>query len=221
MKASDGVDGLPGVSVVVKGSAIGTTTDARGNYTLNVPDKNALLIFSFVGYASQTIPVNNQTTVDVTLIPDDQSLSEVVVIGYGNQKKSDVTGAVSVADLKRVSEIPLSSVDQVLNGRVGGVQITQSSGQAGAGTSIRIRGSNSINGNNEPLFVVDGFPIINDNGAYAAGGPAGLTNSGSGNPGQGNPGGALNWLNPADIESIDVLKDASSTAIYGSRGANG
>ena len=206
---------------MVKGSAIGTTTDTKGNYSLNVPDENAMLVFSFVGYTSQSLPVGNRNTVDVTLTPNDQSLNEVVVIGYGTQKKSDVTGAVSVADLKRVNELPLTSVDQVLNGRVGGVQITQSSGQAGAGTSIRIRGSNSINGNNEPLFVVDGFPIINDNGAYAAGGPAGLTNSGSGNPGQGNPTGALNWLNPADIESIDVLKDASSTAIYGSRGANG
>lgn len=221
VRASDGNEGMPGVSVVVRETSTGTTTDSRGNYNINVPDGNAVLVFSFVGYASQTATVGNRNTIDITLTPDEASLNEVVVIGYGTQKKSDVTGAVSVAELKRVNELPLPSVDQVLNGRIAGAQITQSSGQAGAGTSIRIRGSNSINGTNEPLFVVDGFPIINDNGAYAAGGPAGLTNSGSGNPGQGNPGGALNWLNPADIESVDVLKDASSTAIYGSRGANG
>ena len=221
VRSSDGEGGMPGVSVVVKGTNRGTTTDSKGNYSLTIPNGDASLIFSFVGYVSQTIAVANRSVLDVTLVPDESSLSEVVVIGYGTQKKSDVTGAVSSAELKRVNELPIPSVDQALTGRVAGVQISQSSGQAGAGTSIRIRGGNSINGTNEPLFVVDGFPIVNDNGALAAGGPAGLTNSGSGNPGQGNPGGALNWLNPADIESIEILKDASATAIYGSRGANG
>jgi TonB-dependent starch-binding outer membrane protein SusC len=213
--------GLPGVNVLIKGTATGTTTDAAGKYALSLTDANSTLIFSFIGYTSEEIAVNGRSVIDMSMLPDITSLQEIVVVGYGSQKKADVTGAIASVELKKIEELPLPSVDQIMTGRVAGLQINQSSGQAGAGTSIRIRGGNSINGTNEPLFVVDGFPIINDNGAFAAGGPAGLTNSGSGNSGQGNPGGALNWLNPADIESIDVLKDASATAIYGSRGANG
>ncbi len=213
---------MPGVNIIEKGTTNGTSTDANGTYAINVSGESSILVFSFIGYAVQEVTLSGGRSVaDVRLAPDITSLQEIVVIGYGDQKRQDVTGAIASVDMKRVDELPLPSVDQIMSGRVSGVQINQSSGQAGAGTSIRIRGGNSINGTNEPLFVVDGFPIINDNGAYAASGPAGLTNSGSGNSGQGNPGGALNWLNPADIESIDVLKDASATAIYGSRGANG
>jgi TonB-dependent starch-binding outer membrane protein SusC len=212
---------LPGVNVLVKGTTNGTTTDASGNYALSVPDANATLVFSFIGYASEELAVNGRTSIDMSLLPDITSLQEVVVIGYDAVKREDLSGSVTSVALKGVQELPLPSVDQLLTGKAGGVQINQSSGQAGAGTSIRIRGGNSLNGTNEPLFVVDGFPIINDNGAFAAGGPLGLTNGSSGNGGQGNPNGALNWLNPADIASVEILKDASATAIYGSRGANG
>lgn len=212
---------LPGASIMEKGTIIGTVTDFDGKFSLSVSDENAILVVTYLGFATQEIAVGDQTSFTITLQEDASALDEVVLIGYGSQRKSDLTGAVTVVKLKAMDEVPVVSVDQALVGRVGGVQINQSSGQAGAGTSIRIRGGNSINGTNEPLFVIDGFPIINDNGAFAAGGPLGLTNSGSGNAGQGNPNGALNWLNPADIESVQVLKDASATAIYGSRGANG
>ena len=218
---SDSDKPLASVSIKVKGAAGGTTTDANGVYTIQV-NKGAVLIFSIIGYEDQELKANKEGTIaSIKLVSKKSTLDDVVVIGYGTQKKSDLTGAVSSISMKKVDEVPLVSIDQVLSGRAGGVQITQASGQAGAGTSIRIRGGNSINGTNQPLFVVDGFPIINDNAAYAAAGPLGLTNSLAGNPNQSNPGGALNWLNPGDIQSIEILKDASATAIFGSRGANG
>lgn len=211
---------LPGVSIVKEGTSVGVETDFDGKFTIKT-NKGEVLVVSYLGMKTKKITIDDKTFINVQLEEDATSLDEVVLIGYGSQRKSDLTGAVTVVKLEKMNQLPVVSVDQALVGRVGGVQISQSSGQVGAGTSIRIRGGNSINGTNEPLFVIDGFPIINDNGAYAAGGPLGLTNSGSGNAGQGNPNGALNWLNPADIESVQVLKDASATAIYGSRGANG
>jgi TonB-linked SusC/RagA family outer membrane protein len=213
---------LAGVTVAVKDSKTATSTNENGEFSIRTPDKNATLVLSFVGYENKEVKVTGRSgDLTIQLAFKNSSLGDIVVIGYGTQRKSDLTGAVSTVSIKKVDEIPLVSVDQILSGRAGGVQITQASGQAGAGTSIRIRGGNSLNGTNEPLFVVDGFPIINDNSALAASGPLGLTNTSSGNPGQGNPSGALNWLNPADIESMEILKDASATAIYGSRGANG
>jgi len=217
--SSNGIP-LPGVNILKEGTSVGAQTDFDGKFSIKA-NKGEILVFSFIGMKTIKITIESETTINIQLEEDAASLDEVVLIGYGSQRKSDLTGAVSVVKLKAMGEVPVVSADQALVGRVGGVQISQSSGQAGAGTSIRIRGGNSINGTNEPLFVIDGFPIINDNSKFAAGGPLGLTNSGSGNEGQGNPNGALNWLNPADIESVQVLKDASATAIYGSRGANG
>lgn len=218
---SENNEPLAGVSVNVKGSSGGTTTDAKGMFTIQV-DKGVTLVLTFIGYEEKQIKVNRENSIgDIQMASKNSALGEVVIIGYGTQRKSDLTGAVSSVSMRKVDEVPLVSVDQVLSGRASGVQITQSSGQAGAGTSIRIRGGNSLNGTNEPLFVIDGFPIINDNAAYSASGPLGLTNTPSGNPAQSNPNGALNWLNPADIQSMEILKDASATAIYGSRGANG
>jgi TonB-linked SusC/RagA family outer membrane protein len=211
---------LAGVSISVKGISMGTTTNEKGFFRLELTSNNVVLIISYIGYKQQEIVIGNQATIDIKLQALSNGLDEVVVIGYGTQKKKDLTGAVTSVNIKKIDELPLLSVDQILAGRVGGVQINQSSGQAGAATSIRIRGGNSLNGTNEPLFVVDGFPIINDNSVFAAPGPLGLTNV-QGGSNQGNPNGVLSWLNPADIESIEVLKDASSTAIYGSRGANG
>ena len=195
---------LPGVSVVVKGSPKGTTTDASGRYQLTIPEgAGTTLVFSFVGYVSQEQVVRNRSTIDVQLAPDTKSLNEVVVVGYGQVKKSDLTGAVSTVPVDEIRKVAVTSLDQALQGRAAGVQITQNSGAPGGTTTIRIRGGNSIQGDNEPLYVIDGIPFKND-GA-----------------GSGSNFNVLSTLNPSDIESISVLKDASSTAIYGSRGANG
>jgi len=184
---------LPGVSVVIRGTSIGTATDTDGRFSLNVPDENAVLVFSFIGFTQQEITVGTQTQLDVTLMPDVTSLSEVVVVGYGEVKKSDLTGAVASVKSDDLNAMPNINAVQGLSGRAAGVQIIQTSGAPGAAMSMRVRGGNSLLGSNEPLYVIDGFAT-------------------SGNP--------IN-LNPADIESIEILKDASATAIYGSRGANG
>ncbi|GAB4018233.1 TonB-dependent receptor [Spirosoma migulaei] len=201
-------EALPGVSVVVKGSPRGTTTDAQGRYQLTIPNdridgSGITLVFSFVGYTSQEKVIRNQSTLDIQLLPDTKSLNEVVVVGYGQVKKSDLTGSVATVPVEEIRKVAVTSLDQALQGRAAGVQITQNSGAPGGTTSIRIRGGNSIQGDNEPLYVIDGIPFKNDG-----------ANSGSNFN-------VLSTLNPSDIESISVLKDASSTAIYGSRGANG
>ncbi len=183
--------GLPGVSVVIKGTTTGTTTDAEGNYSITSPDGNATLVFSFIGYTSQEVAISNQSTVNVSLVPDVQALSEIVVIGYGTQERTDVTGSVasvSAADLRRA---PVATVNEAIQGRVPGVTIS-SSGQPGQASNINIRGIGSLNAGSGPLYVIDGVWTEN-----------------------------LRDFNPADIESIQVLKDAATTAIYGSRGANG
>ena len=189
---------LPGVTVLLKGTTNGTTTSAEGAYRLSVPTGEAVLVVSYVGYLSQEVPVNKRSTVDVQLVPGDKTLSEVVVVGYGTQEKKDLTGAISSVSAKDIVKVPVSGLDQALQGQVAGLQISSSSGAPGGNTNITIRGVGSISGGNEPLFVVDGFPV---------------SGAGVGNP--------LNTINPNDIESIDVLKDASATAIYGSRGSNG
>ncbi|MBC8152028.1 MAG: TonB-dependent receptor [Bacteroidetes bacterium] len=201
--------GLPGVSVVVKGINRGANTDAGGNFTISVPDLNAVLVFSFVGYQKREIPVGSQTQINVTLTPDDQTLNEVVVVGYGTVKKSDLTGSVSSINADQIKKTVNTSLDQALAGRAAGVQVTQASGQPGGAVSIRIRGGNSVNGGNEPLYVVDGFPIYSDNSVSTSGANRGPATN------------ALASLNPNDIENIEILKDASATAIYGTRGANG
>ncbi len=211
---------LQNVSVVIKGQSTGTTTDDKGQFTIEVPESGAL-IFSIIGYENKQLNIGKTNTLNVSLVSRTSSLGDVVVIGYGTSKRKDVTGAVSSVNLSKTGEIPMVSVDQVLSGRASNVQINQSSGQAGAGSNIRIRGGNSLIGTNQPLFVIDGFPIISDNDAFAAGNVLGLTNGSSGNPSQQNANGALNWLDPSDIQSIEILKDASATAIYGSRGGNG
>ncbi|NJC25701.1 SusC/RagA family TonB-linked outer membrane protein [Neolewinella antarctica] len=209
---------LPGAFVLVVGTTRGTTTDFDGNYLIDVLPTDTLQ-FSYIGYNNLEVPVLNQDRIDVNLTTGND-LEEVVVVGYGTMRKSDLTGSVASVKTEGIDEIPQVSVGQILTGRVAGVNISQSSGQVGSGVSIRIRGGNSLNGNNEPLYVVDGYPIINDDGAFGAADVLGQPNTVLGSS-QDNPPGALNWLNPADIASIEVLKDASATAIYGSRGANG
>jgi TonB-linked SusC/RagA family outer membrane protein len=201
--------GLPGVSVVLKGTQRGTTTDKDGEFQIEVPEKSgAVLVFSFVGYVMQELEIGNQTSVSVTMKPENKSLEEVVVVGYGTVKKSDLTGSVSSIKGDAIREMPVTSVDQAIQSRAPGVQVTQSSGAPGGGISIRVRGANSINSGSEPLYVIDGFPMYPDNGAL-------------GTSGNRQPSNAMATINPNEIESIEILKDASATSIYGSRGANG
>ncbi len=202
-------DGLPipGASVVVKGTTVGTATDLDGTYSLSVPQGSNVLVFSFVGSLPQDVQIGNRSTVDVVLQPDTKILSEVVVTGYGVQEKREITGAISSVSATDIEDLPILGVDQALQGRAAGVQVTQSSGTPGSGISVRIRGTGSINASSEPLYVIDGVPI--NSGSYTAIGTGGqLTN-------------ALSDLNPNDIESMEILKDAAASAIYGSRAANG
>jgi TonB-dependent starch-binding outer membrane protein SusC len=204
--------GLPGVSVLLKGTNRGTQTDATGSFKLpNVPD-NATLVFSFVGFATQEVAVGTRTSVTVTLLDDAQALSEVVVVGYGTQRVKDATGSVVAVGPKDFNKGVIATPEQLLQGRAAGIQITPASGEPGAGVNIRIRGTTSIRSNNSPLFVVDGVPL--DGGDVSDGG----RDFGTGSQSARNP---LTFLNPDDIENISVLKDASSAAIYGARGANG
>ena len=199
---SDGT-GLPGVTVLVRGTANGTSTNSRGNFSLNVPE-GSTLIFSFVGFITKTVVISNDTPIDVTLLEDIQKLNEVVVVGYGTQQRADVTGSIASVSGRDIATQPVADATQALQGRAAGVTVTQNSGAPGGagGTSVRIRGISST-GNNSPLYVVDGFPLPSSD----AGGNAVESQ--------------LNSINPNDIESIDVLKDASATAIYGVRAANG
>lgn len=185
---------LPGVNVIELGTTNGTTTDLDGNFSLAV-GSDASLQFSYVGFQTQEIPVNNQTRIDVALATDSETLDEVVVIGYGTQRKSDLTGSVSKVGGDDLQNLPAARVDNMLQGRASGVQVSQISGEPGAATTIRIRGGNSIQGNNEPLWVIDGVIVGTDYN--------------------------LSNLNTNDIESIDILKDAVAVSIYGTRGANG
>jgi TonB-dependent starch-binding outer membrane protein SusC len=200
---------LPGVYVLEKGTQKGSVTDANGKFEIEVKDANAVLVFTFIGMESKEVVVGNQSDMVVTLKTNDKTLEEVVVVGYGVQKKSDLTGSVEQIKGEDLNKNPISSLDQGLQGRAAGVQVTQSDGQPGATTTIRIRGGNSVTAGNEPLYVIDGIPVYNDNGAQSGGATVGAATN------------ALASLNPSDIESIEILKDASAKAIYGSRGANG
>ena len=200
---------LPGVNIVIKGTTVGTVTDGSGNYSLSVPNNDAVLIFSFIGFVEQEIAAGSRSVINILLEPAVQSLSEVVVIGYGEVRKSDLTGSVSSVKANELRAVPATSFDQALQGRAAGVQVSHTSGQPGAEASIRIRGISSITAGNEPLYVIDGMLINSNSGDVTAGGTSGPRI------------GPLSALNPNDIESIEILKDASATAIYGSRGANG
>ncbi|WP_461534097.1 SusC/RagA family TonB-linked outer membrane protein [Sinomicrobium sp.] len=204
------VDGeaLAGSTVAVKGTNTGTIADFDGNFEIEIPDRNAVLVFSYVGFSPKEVRVGVQTVLQVELEPDMGKLSEVIVIGYGSQRKSDVTGAVSSVSAEELQAVPASSFEQALQGRAAGVQVTQASGVPGGGTNIRIRGTSSVNASSEPLYVIDGMLVNSEVGETSAGGRGGGISP-------------LSTINPNDIESIEILKDASATAIYGSRGANG
>ena len=204
--------GLPGVSVQIKGTQRGTNTDADGKYTIANVSDGATLILSFIGYATQEVSVGNRSTVDVKLVDDTKALQEVVVVGYGTQKVKDATGSVASLGAKDFNKGIVTSPEQLLQGRIAGVQITPASGEPGAANNIQIRGAVSLRGGNTPLYVIDGVPI--DGGDFSSGTP----DFGGGTATARNP---LSFLNPSDIENISVLKDASAAAIYGARGANG
>ncbi len=215
-KVSD-VDGnpLPGVNIVEVGTTNGAVTDLDGNYSITVSSEDAVLSFSFIGFLTKEIEVGGQTTIDVMLVEDITALDEVVVIGYGQQRKKDLSGSVVSVDAKTLEKVPNASFEQAMQGRVPGIQITQASNAPGGGISVRIRGGNSITGSNEPLYVIDGVQINANNDDLN---PIGNTSYQLNKDPAGN---ALASLNSQDIESIEVLKDASATAIYGSRGSNG
>jgi iron complex outermembrane receptor protein len=211
-KVLDGTgSGLPGVTVIVPGTTNGTGTDGNGNFSLQVPATATKLSFSFVGYATQTVDITGKEAVTVTLKDDAQALTDVVVVGYGTVQKSDLTGAVSALGPKDFNKGTFTSPDQLLQGRASGVQITQNSGQPGGASTVRIRGNSAVTGTGQPLYVVDGVPL--DGRSATPGSTTAFGISPDSNP--------LNFINPADIESIDILKDASATAIYGSRAAYG
>lgn len=208
---SDASGPLPGASIIVKGTTNGAQTDFDGKFTIKNVGSNAVLVFSYIGLKSQEINVAGKSTINVELKEDSAELKEVVVIGYGSVRKKDATGAVDQIGEKDFDNVSSPSPAQLLRGKVAGVQVTQSSGEPGAGVAIRVRGNSSIRSGNGPLIVIDGVPL--DGGNVSAGGDNLLGASSAKNP--------LNFVNQNDIESISVLKDASSTAIYGSRGANG
>ncbi|UZR96266.1 SusC/RagA family TonB-linked outer membrane protein [Chondrinema litorale] len=220
--SSDDGEPLPGVSILIKGTQTGTTTNLNGEYTLDV-NEGDILLFSFIGYQTQEATIGSKTTLNIALEFDQEQLEEVIVIGYGTVKKSDLTGSVSALKSEDLNPGANASVDQMMQGRAAGVQISQSSSEPGGGLSIRIRGSSSINAGNEPLYVIDGFPIDNSSNLSGSGLSSDPNNVGAAQAIGSNlsPKNPLNSLNPNDIESIEILKDASATAIYGSRGANG
>jgi len=201
--SSDDNAALPGVSVSVKGRTTGTLTDANGNYALNVDD-NATLIFSFIGFASIEEQVGSRSVINVKLQADVRNLNEVVVTGYGQQIKRDLTGNIAKIRPADIQDQPVTTFDQAIQGKAAGVQVNSGSGKLGQGIQVRVRGQSSVSASNQPLYVVDGTPVTTDNLSF---------NAAATNP--------LSDINPQDIESIEILKDASAGAIYGSRAANG
>lgn len=208
---SDANGPLPGASVLVKGTTNGTQSDFDGNYSLSNVSGDATLVVSYIGFKTAEISVNGRSTINVVLEEDLQALDEVVIIGYGATTVKDATGAVAAVTSDDFNVGAIASPEQLIQGKVAGVQISSNSGEPGAGIALNIRGSNSIRSNNNPLYVVDGVPLSGESNVPTVGGATG------GNSAR-NP---LNFINPNDIESISILKDASATAIYGSRGANG
>ena len=198
---------LPGVNIQVKGTTNGVSSDANGNYSITVPGSNAILIFTSIGLVSQEIAIGNRTVINVQMQESINELTQVVVTGYNTTQRKDITSSIASVSPEKFKDIPVASFDQALQGQAAGVQVQQSSGTPGGGLMVRVRGNTSISASNRPLFIVDGVPV--ENGALTGREFGGQTDN------------ALALFNPNDIESIDVLKDASAKAIYGSRAANG
>ncbi|ALD21516.1 SusC/RagA family TonB-linked outer membrane protein [Hymenobacter sp. DG25A] len=201
-------EGLPGVTVLLKGTSVGVSSSSDGTYSLSIPSSGGTLSFSFIGYAATERVVANESRIDVALAQDNRQLSEVVVTGFGiAQERKELTGSIATVKARDFENQPIAGVDQALQGRAAGVQVTQNSGTPGSGIAVRVRGSASIGAGNEPLYVIDGLPI--NTGSYSNVGVGNQTTN------------ALSDLNPNDIESMEILKDAAAAAIYGSRGSNG
>ena len=210
-KVTDEMGPLPGVNIVIKGTLNGTVTDFDGKYSITVNPADTLS-FSFIGYVNKNVLVGDKKVINVVLSQKKQEIDEVVVVGYGTMKKSDLTGATASVKVNDVVAKQYSTVDQLLQGRAAGVQVLSNQGNPGSGVSVRIRGTNSLRGNNEPLYVVDGIIITTAGEDASAMGDANDVSEAQN---------GLAGINPKDIENIEILKDASATAIYGSRGANG
>ena len=212
-KVTDSKDGTTLIGVAVKvGPTGGGLTDTNGDYSVSVPAGVTSLVFSYTGYSPQTVAINGRSVINVTLTADTRTLNEVVVVGYGTQRVKDATGSVASLGSRDFNKGLIATPDQLLAGRIAGVTVTPSSGEPGSGASINIRGTGSIRAGNDPLYVIDGVPISND--SYSGSSPTMVAGSSS-------PRNPLEFINPSDIENISILKDASASAIYGSRGANG
>ena len=214
-------NGMPllGVNVLVKNTSNGTTTDFDGNFEINTGE-SATLVFSFLGFISKEIEVSGGEQLSVTLSEDSESLDEVLVIGYGSQLKEEISGSVSRIDSEAIKNIPQVGVDQLMQGKAAGVMVTRNSGQPGSAVSVKIRGVNTITGSSEPLYIIDGVPVSGDSRNIATSGRS-TADGGIGAGTGATDVSPLASINPNDIESINILKDASATAIYGSRGSNG
>jgi TonB-dependent starch-binding outer membrane protein SusC len=208
---SDNSGPLPGASVVVKGTTNSASTDLNGKYAIKNAGANPVLVFSYIGLASQEVATAGKKVINVVLKDDQEKLKEVLVLGYGSVKRKDATGAIEQISSKKFDNVAATSPAEILRGKLAGVQVTSSSGEPGAAVSIRVRGNSSLRAGNDPLYVIDGVPL--DGGSSSAGGSDLLGTSTARNP--------LNFINQNDIETMTILKDASSTAIYGSRGSNG
>ncbi|MCK4989587.1 MAG: TonB-dependent receptor plug domain-containing protein [Bacteroidales bacterium] len=206
----DSNETLPGVSILVKGTTTGAITDYEGKYSITV-EKGDVLIVSFVGYLDKEVTIKDQAFINIILVPNIEDLEEVIVIGYGTQRKSDITGSVTSIRTDDFNPGPVVSIHNYLQNTAPGVVLLQSSSQPGGGFDIKVRGTSSLLGNNGPLYVVDGLPITSETTEPTS--SSRYRSSPDKNP--------LNGINPDDIISIEVLKDASATAIYGARGANG
>ncbi|MCC5929072.1 MAG: TonB-dependent receptor [Cyclobacteriaceae bacterium] len=206
--AEENKEPIPGVNVMIKGTGKGTVTDVEGHYDLDIPEQGAVLVFSFLGYGTREIPISNESIVDIVMPLDNKILREVVVVGYGEQSRSTVTGSIASIDAKSIENIPMLGPDQLMQGRAPGVEVRTNSGEPGGGIVVRVRGATSISGSSDPLYVIDGIPVQSNSLSDAR-----ILGARPTNP--------LADINPADIESIEVLKDASATAIYGARAANG
>jgi TonB-linked SusC/RagA family outer membrane protein len=200
-------DPLPGATVLAKNTSIGVSTDFDGNFKISVPESTTTLVISYLGFEPQEVDITGKNTIEVSMVTDNSDLDEIVIIGYGTEKKALLSDAISSIKSKQIRDLPVASVDGVLQGQVAGVQVQQNSGTPGGEMSVRIRGLSSISGSNQPLYIIDGIPVTT--GDFAQIGYSGQGSS------------ALSDLNPSDIESISILKDASATAIYGARGSNG
>ncbi|NJO68577.1 MAG: TonB-dependent receptor plug domain-containing protein [Bacteroidetes bacterium] len=196
-----------GANVIIEGTTIGVITDVDGKFGLDLPKPDAIIVISYLGYNSERITFNGQSVLDIKLVPDITKLDEVVVIGYGKQSRREITSAISSVKSQDLENIPVASLDNLLQGKASGMQVSQNSGQPGGAISVRIRGNSSVQGGNDPLYVVDGMLIQSNSIDRLADG------GGGSNP--------LTDINPSDIESVQILKDAAATSIYGARASNG